>query len=272
MKKFNNMKDKLIVKRYNELWDIFAKTADEDDDLNLSDDLELKILKQWYYTKIKYFKKRDILKILSFKINNKSSTFLESAIEFKREKTALWLINIGVNLNDVDIYNTPLLNKCCDTNDNLDSIAFELIDNGADLNRKGAYGGTPLTGAASQGKMSLVVKLIDEGADINKQQGNGMTAIMWSCLNGYYDITKKLIDCGACLTIKTNSHCIYRTFLDQIYFKGCENQEIISYLKNKYHETLLECIDKNKKSAISKCFNNPIADFNLINEIVNYAA
>ena len=60
-----------------------------------------------------------------------------------------------------------------------------MIGEGADPNRPGRAGKTPLTLAAQNGNETLVRLLLDKGADANGRNAqDGTTALMWAANNG----------------------------------------------------------------------------------------
>jgi beta-lactamase regulating signal transducer with metallopeptidase domain len=74
---------------------------------------------------------------------------------------------------------------------------IELIDNGANVNRAFDGDGTPLIGAARQGRLNAVKLLLDRGADPNLAvEGDGNPLIM-AAREGHRDVVALLLERGA---------------------------------------------------------------------------
>ncbi len=76
------------------------------------------------------------------------------------------------------------------------------IDAGSDLNRKDAYGSTPLITACLFGKTEAVRTLLDGGAAINLINAEGSTALHTAAFFCRKDIVKMLIESGADQTVR----------------------------------------------------------------------
>ncbi|KAI1414950.1 hypothetical protein F5Y13DRAFT_178439 [Hypoxylon sp. FL1857] len=112
------------------------------------------------------------------------------------------LINDG---NDIDFYveghGTALRSAVLYGHDEVCQI---LLDNGADMNAKGAginvdgeHQCVPLHDAAQGGDENIVTKLLDGGADINSQNENCETALMAASRCGHENIVDILLKRGA---------------------------------------------------------------------------
>jgi hypothetical protein len=67
------------------------------------------------------------------------------------------------------------------TRQNQVEIARILLDNGADIDARGQWGGTPLHWAAMVGGKDMVQLLLDHGADVGvKTEGFGSTPLLWA--------------------------------------------------------------------------------------------
>jgi ankyrin repeat protein len=73
-----------------------------------------------------------------------------------------------------------------------------LVKEGADVNSKDIYGGTPLMIAAGTGNLEIVRLLLDNGADINAtRDGSDATALMNAVKGSNVEVVKLLIEKGA---------------------------------------------------------------------------
>jgi ankyrin repeat protein len=73
----------------------------------------------------------------------------------------------------------------------------ELIDRGADVNKKDNFGYTPLIQAAWRGHTDIATLLIEGGADVNTKDNFGYTALIQATVKGHTDIIKLLRAHGA---------------------------------------------------------------------------
>ena len=78
----------------------------------------------------------------------------------------------------------------------------EYIDNGLDLNSKGAYGKTPLYWASFGGHKDIVELLLSNGADPDIKDEYDITPLYLASRNGRKDIVELLLKHGADLNIK----------------------------------------------------------------------
>ena len=69
----------------------------------------------------------------------------------------------------------------------------------AELSAAEAYGhgDTPLMRAALDGNTESVRELINQGADINRRDDSGRTALMFAVVNRHYETMKLLLEHGA---------------------------------------------------------------------------
>lgn len=72
-----------------------------------------------------------------------------------------------------------------------------LVQAGASVNTKNAYGGTALSNAAFQGHVRSVQFLIEAGADVNSRDNANWTPLICAASNGHARIVKLLVDAGA---------------------------------------------------------------------------
>ena len=69
----------------------------------------------------------------------------------------------------------------------------QFIANGADVNAKDEWLGTPLHQAAREDHMEIVELLIAKGADVNVKDGSGDTPLHYAVNNGRKEIAELLI-------------------------------------------------------------------------------
>jgi ankyrin repeat protein len=75
--------------------------------------------------------------------------------------------------------------------------AAALIEQGADPNRRGKCGSTPLEKAASNGHVEIARLLLGAGADHSIRSDDDSTPIYWAAANGHLEIVSMLLDHGA---------------------------------------------------------------------------
>lgn len=83
----------------------------------------------------------------------------------------------------------------CAVRGGYEDIAVWLLDIGYDVNFDSGY--TALQTAARYGSLDLVRLLVDRGVDINKQNAHGATAIGPACANRNSDVLEFLLNQGA---------------------------------------------------------------------------
>jgi ankyrin repeat protein/TPR repeat protein len=71
-----------------------------------------------------------------------------------------------------------------------------LLENGSDVNRKNAVGGTPLSLAAGQGRLDLVQLLLEKGASLEGAAGSPSPLIQ-AVRGGHHEMVRLLLDKGA---------------------------------------------------------------------------
>ena len=76
----------------------------------------------------------------------------------------------------------------------------------ADLSAADEYehGHTALMRAAIEGNTEQVRELLNEGADINRRDDNGRTALMFAVINAYHETMKVLLEHGADVNARSN--------------------------------------------------------------------
>ena len=99
-----------------------------------------------------------------------------------------------LNLSYKDEHNntSTLLMYSCDNND--EDIAFEIINNGANLDTQDNNGKTALMVAIERGHENIVEKLIGAGANLNLQDKNRATALILASFIDNQKIVKMLLD------------------------------------------------------------------------------
>lgn len=90
---------------------------------------------------------------------------------------------------------TPL-HKACSNPDSFEQVKA-LVEDGADVNAKGAQERTPLHRAAGGNCIDAVKLLKEKGAEIDAKDKAGRTPLLWSSLGGHLEPCKFLLDNGA---------------------------------------------------------------------------
>jgi len=73
----------------------------------------------------------------------------------------------------------------------------ELLDRGADIESKDNDGGTSLMWAASKGRTVCMRELLDRGADVESKDNDGYTSLMITAAKGHIECMRELLDRGA---------------------------------------------------------------------------
>lgn len=87
-------------------------------------------------------------------------------------------------------------------------LSKTLIAAGADVNRTGTMGMTPLICATSSYELEMTRMLLEKGADINGRNSYGMTALMCAAGKNDYETVKFLIEKGAGLDVQADGNGI----------------------------------------------------------------
>lgn len=115
-------------------------------------------------------------------------------------RTAEQLLKKGADIQAVDHGGqTPLhwTVKCCSDEDAVAIVEF-FLTNGAEIEARCNYGGTPLIKAAAAGKKEVVTLLLEKGAQIDSEDNHGSTALMWVIREaGNAEVVKILLERGA---------------------------------------------------------------------------
>ena len=106
---------------------------------------------------------------------------------------------VDVNAKDWLTDGTPLHSAAVFGNN---KIAQLLIDNGAHVNEKDAYGCTPLHIAAAKEHKDIAELLIEKGADVNAKRDDGRTPLHYAAFHGYKETCQMLINKGADMNAK----------------------------------------------------------------------
>lgn len=77
-----------------------------------------------------------------------------------------------------------------------------LLDDGANINIRGANNETALACAAREGRLEMALYLIDAGASLDPQDKDGNTALAHAVRGNHVSIAARLIACGADITIE----------------------------------------------------------------------
>lgn len=110
-----------------------------------------------------------------------------------------------LNLSYQDEHNntSTLLMYSCDNND--EDIAFEIINNGANLDIQDNNGKTALMVAIERGHENIAEKLIGAGANLNLQDKNRATALILASFIDNQKIVKMLLDAKNRAEVNTNT-------------------------------------------------------------------
>jgi ankyrin repeat protein len=78
-----------------------------------------------------------------------------------------------------------------------------MVENGAKINVRRAYGYTPLMIAAGRGDLEIVKILVNHGAHLNpRDRDDRKTALVMAYTNGHYDVADYLINQGAWINLE----------------------------------------------------------------------
>ena len=95
-------------------------------------------------------------------------------------------------------------------------IAKILLDNNADINKKGRDGYTPLMMAVRRDNINLVEFFIENNADLDMYDPEGNTALIVAAQNHKYDIFELLLKNGADPSINNEDLEFYIEFEDEM--------------------------------------------------------
>ena len=116
------------------------------------------------------------------------------------------LLNRGANPNKRGFCGrTPLHGAAMQINARKghEEVVQLLLDRRANPNNSDDSGGTPLGAAAAYGHTILVQLLLAAGADPDKKNNDGWTPLHFASDNGYKDTVQELLDGGACQKMQT---------------------------------------------------------------------
>ena len=88
-------------------------------------------------------------------------------------------------------------------NGNLDGLNV-LLASGADVDKTGNGGRTPLHYASSNGHLEIVNVLLAAGAEVNKTDNDGYTPLHYASTYGHFEVVKSLIRAKADVRIVDN--------------------------------------------------------------------
>jgi ankyrin repeat protein len=108
-------------------------------------------------------------------------TALHSAVMHGLPSASASLPNHGTDINAADVSDQAVLHEC--VHDRKLTMLRLLLDSGADVNKTGQYGMTPLMMAITTGdETEILVTLLDAGADLEKRNIYGSTALQCATL------------------------------------------------------------------------------------------
>ena len=85
-------------------------------------------------------------------------------------------------------------------------LVKSLLERGADINDRDAYGGTPLYRAAAQGNVEVVDLLIEQGAEVDSPNNQGWTPLHIASQPGHLEAARVLIDHDANVNARQQNH------------------------------------------------------------------
>ncbi|KAK7440465.1 hypothetical protein VKT23_017105 [Stygiomarasmius scandens] len=124
---------------------------------------------------------------------------LHAAAEYQMIDFMRFLLDLGADVNARDAYGKTLLEDV--TRDGEENIIKLLIEKGADVNVEGGYR-TALQAAAYHGQLGTVKLLIAKGADVNAEAGAYGTALEIAAHAGCLDMVRFLLESGADAKVK----------------------------------------------------------------------
>ncbi|KAH3819216.1 hypothetical protein DPMN_120950 [Dreissena polymorpha] len=117
---------------------------------------------------------------------------------------------------------TPLFWCCCR---GYMELARLILLHGADVNRRTAWGASPLHAGADHNQPDVIKLLVDFGANVNLQTTNGDTACHLAAYRGYKECVYRLVQLGADVNVRNQKH---QTAVQEAYSRG--HYDIYSYL------------------------------------------
>lgn len=85
------------------------------------------------------------------------------------------------------------------------NFIIQLLENGADINKKDKNGLTPLLVACKWNYLKSIKILLEHGANVNLMNVNRETPLFYACVKNHPDVVKILMDYGADYTISNPS-------------------------------------------------------------------
>lgn len=139
-----------------------------------------------------YFKSKGVDLNLPQKDYYKSTPLIEAA-KSGYFASAKWLVENGAivsetGLNKIDALQWAIMEEN-------DSIAWYLLDNGADVNHVMTHGASCIAYAAYKGKYELAERIISLGIDLRGEKG--FAALLSAANGGHYKLFKRLENAGA---------------------------------------------------------------------------
>jgi ankyrin repeat protein len=119
---------------------------------------------------------------------------LSKALETADVPAARFLLEVGANLTQKDICNTPL--HKASVLGNL-SVVHSLLDDGAAVEAVDSCGQTPLFAAAALGQDDIAQALLARGASVRIADRTGRTPLHWAVASGCEEMAALLTDYGA---------------------------------------------------------------------------
>ena len=120
-------------------------------------------------------------------------TPLARTAELGNTEIMRYLLTKGASLHVTATYN-PILYTACEKG--LIEVLTSLLKSGADINKKGPSGSTPLMLAAAAGQSEVLKLLIDAGADLEATNSTGSTALLLATQARHYQAAEILLQAG----------------------------------------------------------------------------
>jgi len=161
--------------------------------------------------------------------SNDKLTPLHQAILRRQEEVALFLIDRGASVNQVDSSLRTPLHMAVERK--LPGVISALLDAGADPDLLDRNGWTPLHHAAAKNSISTVKALIEGGADPMRLSIRGGTALHEVAPSGSVEIAKSLLDAGADPSVVSETGVTALDIANEY-----DNKEVQKLLRSKTNE------------------------------------
>jgi ankyrin repeat protein len=165
-------------------------------------------------------------------INSNNALMLASC--FGNIKIIEMLLNTGVDINEINKYNSTALANACFSRENYIDTVKLLLSRGANPNIIDIYGYSPLMKAIENNKIEIAEILLSHGADPNITSKYGWSALLLATsyiTEQRYKLIQKLVSYGVNINIMNSKG--HTPLLNVI---ECRNEECIEFLSTKMIE------------------------------------